>query len=48
LLHLAFKTTQGILKRLILLNDYFCQCTSPQFRFGLPASSAVLVVLHCA
>jgi hypothetical protein len=25
LLHLALETAQGILKRLILLNDYFCQ-----------------------
>ncbi|HWY06093.1 MAG TPA: hypothetical protein VNY24_04490, partial [Candidatus Acidoferrales bacterium] len=48
LLHLALKTAQSILKRLILLNDYFCQCTSPQFRFGLRSCSAVAVVPHCA
>jgi hypothetical protein len=47
LLHLALKTPQGILQGFILLNDYFCQCTSPQFRFGLPACSAAVIVPHC-
>jgi hypothetical protein len=39
-LHLALKPPQGILKRLALLNHYFCQWSSPQFRFGLVTCSA--------
>jgi hypothetical protein len=35
LLHLPLKATERVLKRLTLLNDYFCQCNSPQFRFEL-------------
>ena len=35
LLHLALETTQGILKRLILLNDYFSQFTSPHSQLEL-------------
>ena len=35
LLHFALKAAQCILKRLALLNNYFCQCNSPQFRFDL-------------
>ena len=40
LLHLTLESTQGILKRLILLNDHFGQRASPLFRFGLCACSA--------
>jgi len=40
LLHFALKAPECILKRLTLLNDYFCQCNSPQFRFGLDDYSA--------
>jgi hypothetical protein len=41
LLHFALKTAQRILKRLTLLNDDFCQCISPQFRFGLAAMQSL-------
>src|SRR5580704_11037918 len=41
LLYFALKTAQRILKRLTLLNDDFCQCISPQFRFGLAAMQSL-------
>jgi hypothetical protein len=40
LLHLPLKAAQCVLKRLTLLNHYFCQCNSPQFRFELDDCSA--------
>ena len=43
LLHFPLKATECILKRLTLLNDYFCQCISPQFRFGLDDCSASIL-----
>jgi hypothetical protein len=46
-LHLALETPQGILQGFILLNDDFCQCTSPQFRFGLFTRSAIAFLSHC-
>ena len=40
LLHFALKAPECILKRLTLLNDYFGQGISPQFRFGLATCNA--------
>ena len=40
LLHFPLKAAECVLKRLTLLNDYFCQCNSPQFRLGLDDCSA--------
>ena len=47
LLHLALETPQGIFQRFILLNNDFCQCTSPQFWFGLLAGSVIVLFSHC-
>ena len=43
LLHFPLKAAESVLKRLTLLNHYFCQGNSPQFRFGLHDCSAPLL-----
>jgi hypothetical protein len=48
LLHLALETAQGVLKRLILLNNYFSQFTSPHSLLEITACSVCRLGQHYA